>query len=86
MILKNQMVSLEHRWKVLYVTDNKAGKTYKYDIQEDGTLANKILFAEVGCDGMTIDKEEIYIFNNKWKKCSRYFFSLWRIITIHRSP
>ena len=42
--------------KVLYITDAKAGKTYKYDIQEDGSLSNKTLFVEVGCDGMTIDK------------------------------
>ena len=42
--------------KILYVTDAQGGKTYKYDVQEDGTLANKTLFVEVGCDGMTIDK------------------------------
>lgn len=42
--------------KILYVTDAQAGKTYKYDIQEDGSLANKTLFVEFGCDGMTIDK------------------------------
>jgi gluconolactonase len=43
--------------KTLYVTDAQALKTYKYDIQEDGTLTNKTLFVEFGCDGMTIDKE-----------------------------
>ena len=43
--------------KLLYVTDAQAGKTYRYDIQEDGSLANKTLFVELGCDGMTIDKE-----------------------------
>jgi len=42
--------------KILYVTDAQAGKTYKYDVQEDGSLANKTLFVESGCDGMTIDK------------------------------
>lgn len=42
--------------KILYVTDAQAGKTYKYDIQEDGSLTNKTLFVEFGCDGMTIDK------------------------------
>lgn len=42
--------------KILYVTDAQAGKTYKYDIQKDGSLANKTLFVEFGCDGMTIDK------------------------------
>lgn len=42
--------------KILYVTDAQAKKTYKYDIQEDGSLANKSLFVNFGCDGMTIDK------------------------------
>ena len=41
--------------KLLYVTDAQAGKTYKYDIQEDGSLSNKTLFVEIGCDGMTQD-------------------------------
>ncbi|MGD9329355.1 MAG: SMP-30/gluconolactonase/LRE family protein, partial [Cyclobacteriaceae bacterium] len=41
--------------KILYVTDAQAGKTYKYDIQSDGTLSNKTLFVELGCDGMTLD-------------------------------
>ncbi|MDC0584314.1 SMP-30/gluconolactonase/LRE family protein [Bacteroidales bacterium] len=42
--------------KILYVTDAQAGKTYQYDIRKDGTLKNKTLFADLGCDGMTIDK------------------------------
>jgi len=42
--------------KSLYVTDARGGKTYKYDIQKDGSLTNKTLFVEIGCDGMTIDK------------------------------
>ncbi len=41
--------------KILYVTDAQAGKTYRYDIQEDGSLSNKTLFVELGCDGMTLD-------------------------------
>jgi len=48
--------------KILYVTDAQAGKTYKYEIQKDGSLANKALFIEFGCDGMTIDKSgNVYI-------------------------
>jgi len=43
--------------KVLYVADIGAGKTYSYDIQQDGSLANKKLFCEMGSDGMTIDSE-----------------------------
>jgi gluconolactonase len=42
--------------KTLYVTDAQAGKTYRYDVQEDGSLTNKTLFVDFGCDGMTIDK------------------------------
>lgn len=41
--------------KILYVTDASAGKTFKYDVKDDGSLANKMLFVELGCDGMTID-------------------------------
>ncbi|HOZ47382.1 MAG TPA: SMP-30/gluconolactonase/LRE family protein [Candidatus Hydrogenedentes bacterium] len=41
--------------KILYVTDIGAGKTYSYAIQDDGSLADKALFCEMGSDGMTID-------------------------------
>ena len=51
--------------KILYVTDAQAKKTYKYDVQEDGSLANKTLFVEYGCDGMTIDKAgNVYLATN----------------------
>jgi gluconolactonase len=43
--------------KILYVADIGGQKTYKYTIQKDGTLSNKILFCEMGSDGMTIDNE-----------------------------
>jgi gluconolactonase len=43
--------------KALFVADIGAGKTYRYDIQPDGSLANKKLFCESGSDGMTIDSE-----------------------------
>jgi gluconolactonase len=43
--------------RILYIADIGANKTYKYDIQPDGTLANKKLFCEMGSDGMTIDNE-----------------------------
>ena len=62
--------------KLLYVADIQAGKTYVYEIQPNGQLANKKLFAEMGSDGMTIDNEgNIYltgngvtVFNPKGKK------------------
>ncbi len=41
--------------KKLYVADMGGRKTYVYDINNDGTLSNKKLFAEMGSDGMTID-------------------------------
>jgi gluconolactonase len=43
--------------KKLYVADHGGQKTYVYDINKDGTLANKKLFAPEGSDGMTIDNE-----------------------------
>lgn len=42
--------------KHLYVADIGAGKTYVYDIEAGGKLANRKLFAARGSDGMTIDR------------------------------
>jgi len=48
--------------KRLYVSDIGSWKTWRYDIQPDGTLTNKTFFCPVGSDGMTIDAEgDIYI-------------------------
>ncbi len=48
--------------KLLYVADIRAGKTYRYRIQSDGSLKEKHLFCEMGSDGMTIDNEgNIYL-------------------------
>jgi gluconolactonase len=43
--------------KVLYVADIKAGKTWAYDIQPDGSLSGKRLHCSLGSDGMTLDEE-----------------------------
>jgi gluconolactonase len=43
--------------KRLFVADIGAGKTYRYDIAPDGSLAGKTLAAEHGSDGMTLDNE-----------------------------
>ena len=43
--------------KTLYVADIGAGKTYRYRINADGSLAGKKLFCELGSDGMTIDNQ-----------------------------
>lgn len=42
--------------KYLYVADIEAWKTYRYAINADGSLARGELFAELGSDGMTVDK------------------------------
>jgi len=48
--------------KKLYVSDIGDRKTYVYDIQPDGTLANRTLFCSMGSDGMTIDDQgNIYL-------------------------
>jgi gluconolactonase len=48
--------------KTLFVADIGADRTYRYDIQPDGTLAGKTLFCAKGSDGMTIDEQgNIYI-------------------------
>lgn len=48
--------------KTLYVADYGGNKTYVYAINEDGTLADKKLFASQRSDGLTIDSEgNIYL-------------------------
>ncbi|MEL7586529.1 MAG: SMP-30/gluconolactonase/LRE family protein [Prolixibacteraceae bacterium] len=50
--------------KTLYVADIQDGKTWKYTINEDGSISNKALFAPEGSDGMTIDaKGNVYLTN-----------------------
>ncbi len=44
--------------KQLFVSDIRAGQTWRYDIQPDGSLTNKTFFCALGSDGMTIDAEE----------------------------
>jgi gluconolactonase len=43
--------------KTLYVADIGAKKTYRFEIQPDGSLAGKKLFCELGSDGMTLDSQ-----------------------------
>ncbi len=62
--------------KTLYVADHGAGKTYSYQIKEDGTLLDKQLFASEGSDGMTIDNrgnvylttKVVAVYNSKGKR------------------
>jgi gluconolactonase len=41
--------------KMLYVTDIRAGKTFRYDIAPDGRLTGRRLAADQGSDGLTLD-------------------------------
>jgi len=43
--------------KTLYIADNGDRKTFVYQVNDDGTLTGKKLFAPEGSDGMTIDSE-----------------------------
>jgi gluconolactonase len=48
--------------KTLYVADINARKTYSFRINDDGTLTDQKLFAEMGSDGMTTDnKGNVYL-------------------------
>ncbi|ANI90094.1 gluconolactonase [Arachidicoccus ginsenosidimutans] len=48
--------------KTLYVADIQANKTYRYNINSDGTLSGKKLIIHQGSDGMTIDnKGNLYL-------------------------
>ena len=49
----------------LYVADMAEGKTFCYNIETDGRLTNKRLFAPESSDGMTIDNEgNVYLTGN----------------------
>ena len=51
--------------KYLYVADMGVDKTFRYNIQPDGSLKNKTVFINKSSDGMTIDdKGNIYITGN----------------------
>ena len=51
--------------KYLFVADIEGNKTFRYTIEKDGGLTNKILFAELGSDGMTLDdKGNLYLTGN----------------------
>jgi len=50
---------------VLYVADIGDKKTYKYNIQPNGDLTDRVLFCELGSDGMTLDNQgNVYLTGN----------------------
>ena len=58
-------ITLSPDGKYLYVADMGVWKTYRYNIEADGSLTNKQLFADEASDGMTIDdRGNIYLTNN----------------------
>jgi gluconolactonase len=65
--------------KLLYITDQVAGKVWRYAIQPDGTLSDKTLFTNIGVDGMTIDHrgniyitaDQIYVFDPGGREIQR---------------
>ena len=62
--------------KYLYVADMGANKTYRYEINKDGSLSNKIVFLNISSDGMTLDENGnlyltgfgVTVFNAKGEK------------------
>ncbi|HEY5371586.1 MAG TPA: SMP-30/gluconolactonase/LRE family protein [Hanamia sp.] len=62
--------------KYLYVADIEGNKTYRFEMNPDGTLSNKKLFVEQGSDGMTLDDKGnvylsgkgVFVFNKKGEK------------------
>ena len=51
--------------KYLYVADIDGKKTFKYAINKDGSLTDKMLFTEQGSDGMTLDERgDVYLTGN----------------------
>ena len=43
--------------KRLFVADIGASRTFRYEIQPDGSLTNRLSFCNLGSDGMTIDSD-----------------------------
>ncbi len=66
--------------KHLYVAEAKANRILKYDIQSDGLLANRQVFADMGSDGMTIDErgnlyltgDGVTVFDKRGKKIAHF--------------
>ena len=71
--------------KKLYVADPGSRKTFVYDINKDGTLSGKKLFAEQGSDGITIDERgniyltghEVTVYNSKGEKIESIAVQEW---------
>lgn len=72
--------------KILYITDPGAGKTFKYNISEEGMLTNKTLFVDVSGDGMTIDTDGNVYLTTDGKKAIDIFSSEGELIASVKVP
>ncbi len=72
--------------KILYVSDRGAGKTYRYTIDENGTLSDKSLFVAEGSDGMTIDHQGRIYITTKDKSQVDVFSKTGEIVTTIEIP
>lgn len=59
--------------KILYVTDYGDDKTFKYKINEDGSLSHPSLFVKAGGDGMSIDQNGNIYLTTTGKKAVEVF-------------
>jgi gluconolactonase len=66
--------------KYLYVAEAKANRILRYEIQPDGHLTNRLVFTDMGSDGMTIDNrgnvyvtgKGVTVFNMKGEKIAHF--------------
>jgi gluconolactonase len=73
--------------KTLYVADHGAGKIYRYEVSEDGSLANKTLFVSNGADGMTLDSQgNVYLTNENGVEVYDSSGSLLETVAVPESP
>lgn len=50
----------------LFVVDDGAGKTYRYEVADDGTLSDRTLAADAGADGLTLDEDgRLYVVTDR---------------------
>ncbi|MFY0654935.1 MAG: SMP-30/gluconolactonase/LRE family protein [Cyclobacteriaceae bacterium] len=61
--------------KYLYVVEDADSRTWRYNITENSELTNKTLFANVGDDGLTLDKDGRVYIVNKYDKTVDVFTS-----------
>ena len=71
---------------ILYIADHGGGKTYAYDVGENGALTNKRLFAPEGSDGVTIDENGNIYLTSDAVKVYRPDGSFLQEITIPKRP